>query len=119
LLIHPTLPALLYIKHQAWKILTEEVLKPAHPFSFHQQLFQEVYQAWDASKLGPPPVWIPTPDLVLQSNAASFMQQLQVSAQYLTTESSGNLTESSILTACGLACYAMSHAFHQISCDQL
>jgi hypothetical protein len=62
---------------QGWQQATQEVLRPHHPFELHQQAFQQVYSTWPEQR-GPAPVWVPTTNTVRSSNAARFMQQLQV-----------------------------------------
>eukprot|EP00884_Botryococcus_braunii_P002914 jgi/Botrbrau1/12623/Bobra.0169s0150.1 len=62
---------------EAWRKISKHVLQPDDPFPAHQLLFRKVYRDWDSEKLGPPPVWIPTPQGMADTNLACFMQSFQ------------------------------------------
>ena len=53
-----------------WQKITQELLTPAHPFSLHEYLFQQVY--------GDEPLpwaWIPTPEQIEQTHIHAFLQK--------------------------------------------
>jgi acyl-coenzyme A synthetase/AMP-(fatty) acid ligase len=57
----------------AWRSLAQRALRPDQPFALHRALHAAVYARWDASSLGPRPVWVPGPQDALETNAAGFM----------------------------------------------
>ena len=44
-----------------WQRISQELLRPEHPFPLHQLMYYSSYQGWDTASLGPPLGWIPTP----------------------------------------------------------
>lgn len=63
---------------QAWQQLTRDVLRPEQPFELHQSLHAAVFAGWDDRVLGPPPVWVPSADVVAGTNLAAFMDRFEV-----------------------------------------
>lgn len=61
---------------QRWGRISRELLRPSHPFSVHQKIFQWNYRAWSAEKRGPAPAWIPTSDEIRGSNLGRWMSEL-------------------------------------------
>ena len=57
----------------SWLKLTQEVLKPDHPFEIHRLLHEIVFSDWDHSQ-GPPPAWVPSEDQVNHSNIAEILE---------------------------------------------
>ena len=43
---------------QAWQWITQNLLRPEHPFAVHQYLYRTVFADWDPA-MGPAPAWIP------------------------------------------------------------
>jgi len=43
----------------AWRVVSREVLTPAHPHTVHRLVHETVFATWDDA-LGPRPAWIPT-----------------------------------------------------------
>ena len=60
---------------EVWQRLTQEVLRPEHPFELHHLLYQAVYADWDGQQ-GPPPAWLPTEAQVQATHIAALMRQL-------------------------------------------
>ena len=58
-----------------WSYLSRQVLRPHHPASVHEDLFQETYRTWDPRK-GPPPAWIPPDDIRSRCNLGRLLDRL-------------------------------------------
>lgn len=43
-----------------WQRVSQDLLRPHHPFSLHRLLYYSTYADWDVSKRGPPIVWTPS-----------------------------------------------------------
>jgi acetyl-CoA synthetase len=56
-----------------WQQLTQNLLKPTHPFALHQLLYETVFSDWDTSQ-GPPPIWIPSDTQIASTNLAALMR---------------------------------------------
>ncbi|MBD3885707.1 AMP-binding protein [Phormidium tenue FACHB-886] len=68
-----TLPA-----GKCWQHLTQ-LLKPTHPFSLHQLLYETTFGDWDYCQ-GPPPVWSPSAAQMQTTNIALLMRDLNISS---------------------------------------
>jgi acetyl-CoA synthetase len=69
-----TLPAV-----ECWQYLAQQVLKPTHPFSLHQLLYEIVFSDWNVRQ-GPPPVWLPSAEQIQATNIAALMRDLNLSS---------------------------------------
>ena len=58
-----------------WSYLSRQVLRPHHPASVHEDLFQETYRTWDPRK-GPPPAWVPPDDIRSRCNLGRLLDRL-------------------------------------------
>ena len=66
---------------ELWRVLATDVLKPGMPFEVHESLFDLNYLDWDATKLGPPPVWIPSVEAARKARALKVVLDLQKNAR--------------------------------------
>lgn len=66
-----TLPAV-----ECWQHLTQQVLKPIHPFSLHQLLYETTFADWEVDQ-GPPPAWMPSDAQIQTTHIAALMRDLQ------------------------------------------
>ncbi len=57
---------------QCWRAVTQQVLRPHHPFSVHQFLYEAVYAEWDCQQ-GPRPAWLPSPETARATNIGRLM----------------------------------------------
>lgn len=48
-------------KPRIWQRISQELLRPEHPFPLHQLMYYSTYRDWDTAALGLPLGWIPTP----------------------------------------------------------
>ena len=49
------------LAREVWReVVGRRVLKPCHPHSLHQFVYNSVYAHWDASINGPPLYWFPS-----------------------------------------------------------
>jgi len=48
-------------KPTIWQRISQELLRPEHPFRLHQLMYYSTYKDWDTASQGPPPGWIPAP----------------------------------------------------------
>src|SRR5579883_188412 len=62
---------------ECWQHLTEYILKPSHPFAFHELLYKTTFYDWDGNQ-GSPPAWFPTDQQIQQTNIAAFMHELKL-----------------------------------------
>lgn len=46
---------------QTWQKISQELLRPEHPYHLHQLMYYSTYRTWDIATQGPPIAWIPTP----------------------------------------------------------
>jgi acetyl-CoA synthetase len=58
----------------AWREISQQLLKPEHPFALHKFLFDWTYRDWDAGR-GPAPAWTPTDEDVRKSNVGCLMRE--------------------------------------------
>jgi acetyl-CoA synthetase len=58
----------------AWSHVSKALLTPEHPFAVHQLLASHIFSNWDAELHGPYPLYIPTDQTALDTNAAQFMR---------------------------------------------
>ncbi|KAG0631382.1 hypothetical protein M758_1G249200 [Ceratodon purpureus] len=61
-----------------WQRISQELLRPEHPFPLHQLMYYSSYQGWDTASLGPPLGWIPTPEIARQSNLGRIMKKTKI-----------------------------------------
>lgn len=64
---------------ECWQHLTQQLLKPEHPFRFHQLLYETTFRDWDWSQ-SIPPAWFPSEQQIQTSHLAALMQELKVSS---------------------------------------
>ncbi|KAG7669817.1 hypothetical protein KSW81_007961 [Nannochloris sp. 'desiccata'] len=65
---------------QLWRTISKYVLRPDYPFELHQLLFKTTYLGWNTEANGPAPVWIPTQQGAVSTNAGRFMNTLELKA---------------------------------------
>lgn len=58
-----------------WQRISQELLRPEHPFPLHQLMYYSTYRDWDTATLGPPLGWIPTPEEARQSNLGRVLEK--------------------------------------------
>ena len=46
-----------------WRRISKEVLSPHYPYELHRLLLDHCFGNWPSQSLGPPPAWIPTPQV--------------------------------------------------------
>ena len=59
----------------SWREITQQVLRPDHPFAVHQYLHAVVFTDYKAAQ-GPAPTWIPPKDCLQSSNLGQLMRGL-------------------------------------------
>ena len=59
---------------ECWRRISGGLLSPAHPFPFHQLLHRTVFD--NERETGPPPIFVPAPDSIQESNLARIQEQL-------------------------------------------
>ena len=64
---------------ECWQRLTQHILKPDHPFSLHQLLYETTFSDWDKSQ-GLPPAWFPSDEQIQATNIAALINQLKLSS---------------------------------------
>ena len=64
---------------ECWQCLSKKILKPQHPFSLHELLYQIVFADWDFTQ-GPTPVWCPSEEQIQTTNIAALMQELKIAS---------------------------------------
>src|SRR5919199_3110993 len=64
---------------ECWQCLTQHILKPDHPFSLHQLLYETTFSDWDKSQ-GLPPAWFPSDEQIQATNIAALINQLKLSS---------------------------------------
>ena len=64
---------------ECWQYFSREILKPNHPFSLHELLYQTVFADWDVDR-GFPPVWIPSQEQIQATNIAALMDELNLAS---------------------------------------
>ena len=69
-----SLPAL-----ECWQYLSQEILKPSHPFPLHELLYQTAFAEWDVNQ-GFPPAWIPSQEQIQATNIAALMEELNIAS---------------------------------------
>ncbi|KAI5081101.1 hypothetical protein GOP47_0004284 [Adiantum capillus-veneris] len=58
-----------------WQMICKEILLPSHPFPLHQLLYYSTYQNWDGTKMGPPPVWMPSLETARATNIGQCLER--------------------------------------------
>jgi len=58
---------------EAWRHISQKILKPSHAFAAHRATFDAVYRDWDQAA-GPPPAWIPTVESAAATNLSRLMK---------------------------------------------
>ena len=59
---------------QCWRALSQQVLRPCHPFSVHKFLYEAVFSGWDDQR-GPWPAWSPTEESQRATNIWRLMER--------------------------------------------
>ena len=59
---------------ECWRRISGGLLSPAHPFPVHQLLHRTVFD--NERETGPPPIFVPAPDSIQESNLARIQEQL-------------------------------------------
>lgn len=60
-------------KPTIWQRVSQELLQPELPFRLHQLLYYSIYKDWDIATQGPPPGWIPAPEVARSSNLGRLL----------------------------------------------
>ncbi|NLS93256.1 MAG: AMP-binding protein [Planctomycetaceae bacterium] len=60
---------------QCWRVISQQVLRPCHPFPVHRFLYETVFADWD-NRQGPRPAWSPTEESQRASNLGRLMETL-------------------------------------------
>ena len=64
---------------ECWQCFSQRILKPQHPFSLHELLYQTAFSDWDSSQ-GSPPVWVPSDKQIQATNIAALMKELNIAS---------------------------------------
>ena len=59
---------------EAWREISQGILRPEHPFALHRQLFEAAFYDWDVSQ-GPAPAWTPTNDGIRETHVGRLMAE--------------------------------------------
>ena len=59
---------------EAWRDISQQLLRPEHPFALHKFLFEWAHRDRDAS-LGPAPAWTPTDEDIRATNVGRMMRE--------------------------------------------
>ena len=59
---------------EAWREISQNILRPEHPWAFHRLLFETAFRNWDPGN-GPAPAWSPTDVEVRETNAGRLMAE--------------------------------------------
>lgn len=62
---------------EAWRAISQSILRPEYPFAVHQFLYEVVFADWD-TRTGPPPAWSPTREQIDATNTALSMKALNI-----------------------------------------
>ena len=58
----------------AWREISQGILRPDHPFELHRLLFETAFRDWDASQ-GPAPAWTPTNEEIGETHVGRLMAE--------------------------------------------
>ena len=59
---------------QCWQAISQQVLRPCHPFPVHKFLYETVFSGWDDQR-GPWPAWSPTEESQRATNIWRLMER--------------------------------------------
>lgn len=59
---------------EAWREISQGILRPEHPWALHRQLFEAAFFDWDVSQ-GPAPAWTPTNDAIRETHVGRMMAE--------------------------------------------
>ena len=59
-----------------WSEISRDILKPHHPFTLHQLLYETTYANFNRATYGPPPAWFPTDADITEANITRLMAEL-------------------------------------------
>jgi acetyl-CoA synthetase len=59
---------------EAWREISQGILRPEHPWALHRLLFETVFGDWDVSQ-GPAPAWTPTNEGIRETNVGQLMAE--------------------------------------------
>lgn len=62
---------------ECWQQISQQILKPDHPFALHELLYKTIFCDWDANQ-GPPPAWFPSDEQIRATNIAALMNDLNI-----------------------------------------
>lgn len=62
---------------ECWQQISQQILKPDHPFALHELLYETTFCDWDASQ-GSPPAWFPSDEQIRATNIAALMNDLKI-----------------------------------------
>ncbi|KAG1671365.1 hypothetical protein FOA52_002975 [Chlamydomonas sp. UWO 241] len=74
-----------------WRLVSGMLL-PTHPPEVHKALLAACYWGWPESELGPPPLYVPSPDEAATTNVARFLQSFKGDAEFEATRGSDPAT---------------------------
>ncbi|MFO0910844.1 MAG: AMP-binding protein [Isosphaeraceae bacterium] len=60
---------------ERWALVCREGLEPSFAASVHERVYRHVYRDWPSDS-GPPPAWIPPPDITTRSNLGRLIDRL-------------------------------------------
>lgn len=63
--------------HEAWKVISSEILLPTHPFPLHLFIFSHIFPEWP-EKLDSAPAYIPDQAFIKTTNLAKSMAELNI-----------------------------------------
>ena len=59
---------------EAWREISQGILRPQDPWALHQLLFETAFRDWDVSQ-GPPPAWTPTHEAIRETHVGRLMAE--------------------------------------------
>lgn len=59
---------------ERWRRVGSAALRPDHPFEVHRYVRDQIYRDWD-HRQGPIPLWVPSPELLAESNIGKVLRQ--------------------------------------------
>ena len=59
---------------EAWREISQSILRPEHPWALHRSLFETAFRDWDPAN-GPAPAWTPTDETIRETQVGRLMAE--------------------------------------------
>jgi len=59
---------------EAWREISQNILRPEHPWALHRRLFETAFREWDPAS-GPAPAWTPIDAEIRETNVGRLMAE--------------------------------------------